>query len=217
MAQGTLSRHLSRSAVVDAGRGIVSAVEGAMRTHLLGCERCQVDVSTWTSLSALARRWDEHEPPEAVVRRAKALAQAAAPEPARRWITAVLQHFEAANLLPAGARGGLPSDSDAYQVVYHAEEFSIDLRVSRTALRRRVIVVGQIKNIGQPSQRLGNIPVLLTSRTRVAIRTLSNEWGEFSFEHEDQDHLWLEVAPEPGRAIRIPIKPRTVKLSQTDR
>jgi hypothetical protein len=217
MAHGTPSRHLSRGAVLDAGRGLLSAVDDAMRDHLLECERCQVDVRTWTSLSTLAGRWDEHEPPIAAVRRAKALAPAAMPEPRRRWVTAVLQHLETADLLPAGARGGLTGDLDAYQVVYHAEEFSIDLRVSRTPLRRRLIVVGQIKNIGQPSQRLGSIPVLLTSRSRVAVRTLSNEWGEFSFEHEDQDHLWLEVAPEPGRAIRIPIKPRSVKLSQTDR
>jgi hypothetical protein len=169
----------------------------------------------WTSFAALARRWDENQPPDAVVRRAKALAGPVSPA-GGPWITAVLQHFASGDSPPAGARGGLPIDPDSYQVVYHAEEFSIDLRVSRTPSRQKLIVVGQIKNIGQLSHRLGSIPVLLTSRNRVAIRTLSNEWGEFSFEQEDQDHLWLEVAPEPGRAIRIPIKPRSVKPPATD-
>jgi hypothetical protein len=169
------------------------------------------------SFAALAGRWDGNEPPADAVRRAKALAEPRSPAPAGRWITAVLQRFEAIGPLPAGARGGLPSDSDTYQVVYHAEEFSVDLRVSRTLRQRRVIIVGQIKNLRQPSQRLGSIPVLLTSRTRAAARTFSNDWGEFSFEHEDENHLWLEVAPEPGRSIRIPIKPRSVKPPATER
>jgi hypothetical protein len=216
MVNGTPSRHLSRDTILDAGRGLVSGGDGATHAHLERCETCQVEVGTWSAFAAFARRSAESQPPEAVVQRAKALADPAAPVAGGSWITAVLQHFDSGATLAAGARGGLTGDSDSYQVVYHAEEFSVDLRVSRVSVRRKLIVVGQIKNIDQPSQRLGSIPVLLTSRHRVAVRTLSNEWGEFSFEHEDQDHLWLEVAPEPGRSIRIPIKPRTIKPPATD-
>ena len=216
MARGTLPRHLPRGAVLDAGRGLLSAMDGALRAHLQSCRSCQAEVQTWAAFADLSRRREQTDPPDAAVRRAKALADTTPLVASPSWITGILQHFDSVRILPVGVRGGLPSDSDSYQVVYHAEEFSIDLRVARTPVRRKLIVVGQIKNIGKPSHRLGSIPVLLTSRNRVAVRTLSNEWGEFSFEHEDQDHLWLEVAPEPGRAIRIPIKPRSVKPPATD-
>jgi hypothetical protein len=220
MLEGSGSRrHLSRAAVLDVGRGIppVPALDGTIRTHLEGCERCRLDVRAWKSLTDFARRWDEIQPPESAVRRARALVASPSPAPKTVSLRIVLQHFDAGVVLPAGARGGLLGDHDTYQVVYHAEEFSVDLRVSRTLSRRKVIVVGQIKHLAQPAQRLGSIPVLLTSKNRMAVRTLTNEWGEFSFEHEDQDQLWLEMAPEPGRSIRIPIKARPLAAPGLDR
>jgi hypothetical protein len=217
MLKATGSRHLSRSEVIDAGRGLTPVFDdGTPRAHLVSCERCLDEVRTWASFTALARRWRETAPPEAAILRAKALASTSVPTTPRVQLKAVLQYFSANALLPAGTRGLPPGDQDTYQVVYHAEEFSIDLRVSRTRSRRRVIVVGQIKHFGEPAHRMGSIPVLLTSRNRVAFRTLSNEWGEFSFEHEDQDQLWLELAPEPGRCIRLPIKPRPAEGSGID-
>lgn len=209
MLTATGSRHLSRGEAIDTGRGLTSTLDdGSSRAHLVACEECLDQVRSWASLTALARRWRETTPPEAAIRRARALASRSAPATAPVALKVVLQFFSGGAPLPVGTRGLPPGDQDTYQVVYHAEEFSIDLRVSRTRSRRRVIVVGQIRYLEQPAQRLGSIPVLLTSQNRVTFRTFSNEWGEFSFEHEDQDRLWIELAPEPGRCIRLPLKPR---------
>jgi len=74
MLNPSRSRHLSRAAVLDAGRAV--ALDGTMRTHLEDCEPCQARVRPWKSLTTLARRWEETRPPEAAVLRAKALAGA---------------------------------------------------------------------------------------------------------------------------------------------
>ena len=115
-----------------------------------------------------------------------------------------LHHDSARVPPPSGVRGA----SLTAQVVYHAQEFAVELRVSRTRSRQMVIVVGQITDLEQPARRLGGIPVQLCAGNRITMRAVSNAWGEFYFEADEQDDMWLEVAAEKGRSMRIPLRPR---------
>ena len=51
-------------------------------------------------------------------------------------------------------------------------------------------------------------PTLSIFGDRVAVRALSNAWGEFHLEHDERDRMRIEVAPEEGRIIRIPLRPK---------
>jgi hypothetical protein len=119
-------------------------------------------------------------------------------------LTAALHHDSAWISMPEGVRGASTTD----QVVYHAQEFAVDLRVSHTRSRHMVIIVGQITNLEQPARRLGGVAVQLLAGQRVTMRAISNAWGEFYFEANEQEHMWLEVAPAEGCSIRIPLRPK---------
>ena len=203
MSKDRISRHGTADAAVDAGRGLSSPRGStAARAHFASCARCRENVNFWKSFAVVTQRLREAEPPEDAVGKVKALAHGPSRvTPLTRMKTAL--SYESLWVPPAaaGARGAV---SD--QVVYQAEEFSVDLRVSRE--RARVVIVGQITNVRRPTKRFPQVPVTLLAEDKVVVRALSNERGEFHVEHREQERMWIEVAPQEGRLIRIPVRPR---------
>lgn len=202
------SRHGSTAAVIDAGRGLPSPRgRTAARAHLASCGRCRDNVNLWKTFALVTRRLREAEPPPEAVDQAKGLALGpAGVTPLTRVKTAL--GYERLWLPPAaaGARGA-PSD----QAMYEAEEYSVDLRVSRES--SRVIIVGQITNVRRPAKRFREVRVTLLAGERVVVRVFASDRGEFQFEHGDHgehDRMWIEVAPQEGRLIRIPVRPRQI-------
>lgn len=203
MSKDRISRHGTADAAVDAGRGLSSPRgSAAAGAHLTSCARCRENLNLWKSFAVVTQRLREAEPPEDAVGKVKALALGPSRvTPLTRMKTAL--SYESLWVPPAaaGARGAV---SD--QVVYQAEEFSVDLRVSRE--RARVVIVGQITNVRRPTKRFPQVPVTLLAEDEVVVRALSNERGEFHVEHREQERMWIEVAPQEGRLIRIPVRPR---------
>jgi hypothetical protein len=204
MPKEPISRHSAIGATLDGSRGVISLTEASVaRKHLDSCAGCREKVNIWRSFSAFAHRLHEVEPPEEVARRAKALSQGRPRVTAHTRLKAALRYDSAFFPLPAGARGASMPD----QVVYQAEEFAVELLVSR-ARARPMVIVGQITNVEQPTRRLADVPVTLLVGNRVAVRARSNARGEFHLEHDEQDRMRIEVAPEEGRSIRIPLRPK---------
>lgn len=205
MSRDRASRHGSAAAVIDAGRGLASPRGGtAARLHLASCGRCRQNVNLWKSFALVTRRLREAEPPPEAVNQAKGLALGpAGVTPLTRVKTAL--GYERLWLPPAaaGARGA-PSD----QAVYEAEEYSVDLRVSRES--SRVVIVGQITNVRRPTKHFGEVRVTLIAGERVVVRAFATHRGEFRVEHGEHDRMWIEVAPQEGRLIRIPVRPRQI-------
>jgi hypothetical protein len=203
MSKARNLRHGTAETAVDTGRGVASPrASTAARAHFVSCARCRENVNLWKSFAVVTQRLREAEPPEEAVGKAKALALG----PSRvtnltRMKTAL--RYERLWVPPAaiGARGAA---SD--QAVYQAEEFSVDLRVSRE--RARVVIVGQITNVRRPTRPFAQIPVTLLADDKVVVRSFSNERGEFHVEHREHDRMWIEVVPQEGRLIRIPLRPR---------
>ena len=69
------------------------------------------------------------------------------------------------------------------------------------------MIIGQITNVRRPTRRFSQVPVTLLAEDKVVVRAFSNERGEFHVEHREQDRMWIEVAPQEGRLIRIPVRP----------
>ena len=202
MSKARNLRHGTAETAVDAGRGVTSPRSStAARAHVASCARCRENVNLWKSFAAVTERLREAEPPADAVDKARALARG----PARvtlltRMKTAL--RYESLWVPPAaaGARGAVSDHA-----VYQAEEFSVDLRVSRE--RARVVIVGQITNVRRPTRRFSQVPVTLLAEDKVVVRAFSNERGEFHVEHREHDRMWIEVAPQEGRLIRIPVRP----------
>jgi len=206
MSKVGASRHGSTAAAVDAGRGLTSPRgRTAARAHLASCARCRGNVKLWKSFALVTRRLRQAEPPQEVVDHAKNLAlRPPGVTPLTRVKTFPGYERLWVPLAAAGARGA-PSD----QAVYEAKEFSVDLRVSRE--RSRVVIIGQIRTVRRPAKPIGKVRVTLLAGDRVVVRAFANDRGEFQVEHGDHgehDGMWIEVAPQEGRLIRIPIRPR---------
>jgi hypothetical protein len=74
-----------------------------------------------------------------------------------------------------------------------------------------VVIIGQITNVRRPAKHIGNVRVTLLAGDRVVVRAFANDRGGFQVEHGDpgeHDGMWIEVAPQEGRVIRIPVRPR---------
>jgi hypothetical protein len=162
-------------------------------------------VNRWKSFALVTRRLREAEPPRDVVDHAKGLARGPL---GVTPLTRVKPTLGYERLWPppaaAGVRGA-PSD----QAVCGAGEFSVDLRVSRE--RSRMVIIGRITNVRRPGRRFGEVRVTLLAGDRVLVRAFANDRGEFQVEHGEHggpDRMWIEVAPQQGRLIRIPVRPR---------
>lgn len=207
MTKQPVSRHFPIGAALDASRGVTSLTdESGARKHLDLCTGCREKIDTWKSFTAIAHRLREVEPPEEIVSRAKALAAGRPRVSALTRLKAALSYDSALIPLPAGVRGASMPD----QVVYQAEEFAVELRVSRER-SREMVIVGQITNVEQPTRGLADVPVTLLIGDRVAVRARSNERGEFHLEHDERNRMRIEVAPEEGRIVRIPLRPKPRK------
>jgi hypothetical protein len=68
-------------------------------------------------------------------------------------------------------------------------------------------VIGQICNHEVPETEMANISVCLRSGRLVVAETLSNRFGEFQMEYEQQGRLQLCVYLDGGaRRIQVPLK-----------
>jgi len=201
MSKGRVLRHGRAATVLDASRDLLGRRGPAVRAHFASCARCRESVRLWKSFAGLTPRLREAEPPEDAVGKAKALALVPPPVTALTEMKKALR-YESLWVPPAaaGARGDAPD-----QAIYQAEEFAVDLRVTRE--RSHVTILGQITNVRRPARRLAHVRVALVSGDRVVVRALSNDRGEFHVEHREDDRMWIEVVPEEGRLIRIPVRP----------
>jgi hypothetical protein len=202
MSRSGISRHGTAEAAVDAGRGLSSTRGSTARAHVAACGRCRGNVHLWKSFAVVTKRLREAEPPEEVVGQAKALALGPSCVTALTRMKTALRYESL--WVPPAAAGARGAASD--QAVYQAEEFSVDLRVSRE--REHVIIVGQITNVRRPAKRFAQVLVTLLADDKVVVRSFSNERGEFQVEHREHDRMWIEVSPQEGRLIRIPVRPR---------
>ncbi len=67
-------------------------------------------------------------------------------------------------------------------------------------------MIGQITNHVLPELDMGNLPVRLRSGKVVVAETLSNRFGEFQMEYEQQSRLKLCIDLQDSKNIQVPLK-----------
>ena len=146
--------------------------------------------------------------PESAVRLAKAIFPVPRKTARRPFLVPcelVFDSFVAPS--PSGLRA---SWQVGWQGLYRAGDCSLDLRIEPELKSSRASVIGQITNAERPESEMNNIAVCLKAGKEVVASTVSNRFGEFQIEYEQQARLQLCVFLEGGaRRIQVPLKKLT--------
>jgi hypothetical protein len=192
---------------VDFARRVVSGEEElAMKQHLAaGCVECLHLMDFCNRVYDASRNAAATPAPDWVVRRAQAI-MPARPAKARRFFALPVELVYDSFLAPAPA--GLRSSWQVgWQGLYHTAECSLDLRIEPELKSSRAAVIGQITGRQAPSFEMENIPVCLKLGRQVIAETVSNRFGEFQMEYEQQGRLQLCVYLEGGaKRIQVPLR-----------
>ena len=201
-------KHFGIAQWVDFARGVTPEQEGSiMREHLAtGCLECRQVVAFCGKLARVCLALAPHRVPESAVRNARAIFPIRWPDRPKRGVRIPIELIYDSFLVPVPA-GMRASWQVGWQGLYRAGDCSLDLRIEPELQSSRAAVIGQISNHTVPETGMGNIPVRLRSGRLVVAETVSNRFGEFQMEYEQQGRLQLCVYMDGGaRRIQVPLK-----------
>jgi hypothetical protein len=200
-------KHYALDQWIDFTRGLAAPEARArMSEHLAtGCDRCQGDADFCAQVKDVFQRLETQHVPEYVTRMARAIFPFR-PERLGRGTRLPIEVLFDSFLVPAPA-GLRATWQVGWQGLYRAGDCSIDLRIEPELKSTRAAVIGQISNHVLPEVEMGNIPVSLRLGKQVVAETLSNRFGEFQMEYEQQARLKLCIYLKDGsKNIQVPLK-----------
>ncbi len=189
-------KHFQFADWVDYVRGVGSEKDRvSMDQHLLECAACESIVTKLRTFSATVAADRAFEPPQNVVRCARAIFTQFRPERVRSLPRLLTQLVEdpLRQPLPAGVRGNTRATR---QALYQAGRAFVDLRIEQRPGNPNVVLVGQL--LCPDHGAAAHLPVVLTSGTRVLTMTTSNDHGEFQFEYVPAGQMRLHIPVEHG-------------------
>jgi ribosomal protein S14 len=173
-----------------------------MLAHLQhGCSKCERIKGVLQKFAVICKREAAYEVPRFTEQQVKALMSLAkAPRPsAFQRIWASLVYDSVNDPQPVGVRG---THQINRQVLFHAGDYSVDLRFEHEKGSASMVLVGQIANQKTPDEMLANLPVILVAGERELTRSISNTFGEFQ----------LEYVPESDLRLLVPLEARGQEL-----
>jgi hypothetical protein len=199
-------RHFSLEKWVDFARNVIREDEKAkMQSHLqTGCSECLKELNLWRRLQQTAQRETAYEPSHGAVRAVNATfanQRIGQPRSAKREVGALLFDSLRTPVL-AGARS---SGSIARQLLYGAHTYRIDIRIEPQTGSEKVLLVGQILNSADPSERLSRVQVALLKGRRVLSQSVTTLFGEFQMECALEEGFRLMVSLPGGREVSLPL------------
>ncbi|MCU1235734.1 MAG: hypothetical protein JWP63_3701 [Candidatus Solibacter sp.] len=200
-------KHYAIDQWVDFTRGVVAGDEAAqMLAHLRsGCADCG-RLSAFTSkLSSICVGLNSAPVPESSLRLARAIFPVRMQDRPKRGTRLPVEMIFDSFLVPSAV--GLRSTWQVgWQGLYRAGDCSVDLRIEPALKSSRAAVIGQITNHVSPAVEMGNLPVSLRSGKQVVAETMSNRFGEFQMEYDQQTQLKLCILLRDSKSIQVPLK-----------
>jgi hypothetical protein len=177
-----------------------------MLAHLEGgCADCRRLADFTSELSNTCAAMGTAEVPERVVRLARAIFPVSMQARPKRGNRLPIEMIFDSFLVPSAA--GLRSAWQVgWQGLYRAGDCSVDLRIEPELTSSRAAVIGQITSHVQPAVEMGNLPVRLRSGKQVVAETVSNRFGEFQMEYDQQAKLKLCISLRDSRSIEVPLR-----------
>jgi hypothetical protein len=178
------ARHFDITEWADYARSLATPEQHSqMQAHLAaGCLKCEKIEQLFARFASVCTRECAYMVPEGTERRVKALFSIGS-EPRltplqRMW--AALVYDSANDPQPVGVRG---THQINRQVMFHAGDYSVDLRFEHEKGSASMVLVGQISNQKTPEDLMANVPVILLAGEREVTRSMSNSFGEFQMEY----------------------------------
>jgi hypothetical protein len=173
-----------------------------IETHLAsGCQDCTSTFALWKQVSSFAAAESRFCPPEDSVRRVKLEFTARQLRDAAESTEANLVFDTLSRPLAFGIRSGAAAPR---QMVYEAQDHTVDLRFNRQPLSNRVHLIGQVLGSERLGTVLGKFPVMVsTDRGVLLAESTTNSLGEFQLQFEAQDQLQLSIWVTSKKLIRI--------------
>lgn len=188
----------------DFTRGVLAPqVAESMRANLARSDRARHLVRRFERVAELARKDNAVSPPDYAVRIAKAAASVggAAHRLARRPFTVLYDSF----LQPLPATGTRSHHPSHQQVVYRAQDYTVEVRLERETKPHSQIVVGQLLRHLDEVQPVAQVPVLVLSDGRVVGRDLTSRFGEFQAAGLPPEPLQLCLLIGEEACIDVPL------------
>ncbi len=201
----TQARHYDITEWADYVRNVATAdQQEQMRSHLqAGCSKCEKIRAVLSRFANICMREVAYEVPRVAEQQVKALVvlHKAPRQSALQRLLGSLIYDSVNNPQPAGIRG---THQINRQVLFHAGDYSVDLRFEHEKGSASMVLVGQIANQSEPEEKLGNIPVILVAGKREITRSISNTFGEFQLEYVPEGDLRLLVPLEAkGQELEV--------------
>lgn len=192
----------------DFTRGLLPDLQHQrMQQHLEACEDCRLTVGLLGRLLTACRGMQSAEPSETVMARARGIFPAPVTLGNRlARLTARLVYDSLLAPQPVGLRSGVEV---AWQSAYQAGDYALDLRIEPEARGSRVALVGQLSLPAVPESHVENVPVFVYAGKRIVAQTLSNRFGEFQMEYQQERavRFRLRIHVDNGtRSILVPLK-----------
>ena len=200
-------RHISMEEWIDYVNRVGSrAQRTALERHLqAGCGRCEKSLALWKRVQQAACAEKSYQPSESTVRTVKAAfgaAQLGAPRVKKRSLAELLfDSFRCPAL--AGTRS---AGSSARQVLYRSEPYQVDLQIESTPHSNRLVVTGQLLDMTRDEKAARRVPLLLSNANGIAVRMVTNEFGEFAGVIEDSGNLELSFAGKNDKPVVIALR-----------
>jgi hypothetical protein len=177
----------------------------AMKQHLVtGCEKCARLEHLWSRLARVATRDSGSEPPASAVQHVRGafavMVEAEGSKRARIIPRLVFDSLWQPAL--AGVRAALNS---ARQVIYHAGEVRIEMRVEPEPRSERVHVAGQVSDTAKRGEGIADMPVIVSSDERTLTSALTNQFGEFHATFVPEAGLRISFGVVNDKELWIPL------------
>jgi hypothetical protein len=202
-----MMKHFSPEEWIDFVNEVTSArKKQEMEEHLgEGCKRCLRTVSIWQRVRRTAKTEGNYQPPNDLVRIAKAaFAGSLLAEEQKRAESVVEVLFD--SFLQPAFEGARSSGAETRQLLYRADPFQIDLQLETQPGGRSVVVTGQLLNFRQPDIVGGNIQVMLSNLRGIVVRTVTDEFGEFREAIETSGDLELMFPGANDKPVVISLR-----------
>jgi hypothetical protein len=207
-------KHFDITEWSDFARGVADEADrAAMNAHVAsGCVPCRDTLALVNRVVESARADVRSEPPEQVVRCAKAISALLTPRRSGlSRLVARLVHDSLSDPVPAGLRG---EDRVSPHGLYEAGPFCIAVRLEQERGAPIATLVGQLTNREAPDLAMAEAPVLLMTGTDVIAHTIYNRFGEFQMDYPPSRNLRLCVALDhPAKRLEVLLKPLTPKTA----
>jgi predicted anti-sigma-YlaC factor YlaD len=202
-----MMKHFSTEEWIDFVNLVVSArKKQEMEEHLgKGCKHCSKTLSVWQRVRRTAKTEGNYQPPNDLVRIAKAAFTGSLLAEQRKRAGNLVEMLFDSFLQPVfdGARS---SSTGIRQMLYRADPFQIDLQLEVQPGGRSVVVTGQLLNFAHPEIVGRNVPVMLSNLRGGVVQTVTNQFGEFRETIETSGDLELTVPGANNRPVLITLR-----------